>query len=163
MLDTNIFDAIVKGSFPPDRLPSDGELCATAIQWEELKNTPDSELRSRLMGTCAEIIGSEKGMSHAAFSLDVAGAAFDNGAWRSNGALYDALKKALDDAWDRKPKKPQKRSKKENNSKDALIAEAAKFNDCVLLTRDVDLATVARDQGIKFRCLNSDGRSKILE
>jgi hypothetical protein len=38
MLDTNIFDSLAKGRFTADRIPSDGELCATAVQLEELKD-----------------------------------------------------------------------------------------------------------------------------
>ncbi|HXN72251.1 MAG TPA: hypothetical protein VN861_06825 [Candidatus Acidoferrales bacterium] len=148
MLDTNIFDSLVKGRLAISRLPSDGEFCATAIQLEELKNIRDSRKRSRLMEKFTEIIDARGTMLHTAFAFDIAGAGFDQGHWRSDGSLYYALKKDLDDAWDRKPKKEQRRSKKQNNAKDALIAEAAHFNGCTLLTCDGDLAEVAAKHGI---------------
>ena len=73
--------------------------------------------------------------------------------------LWNALKKDLDDAWDKMPKKNQKKRPKENNSKDSSIAEAAKFNDCMLLTYDRDLATVAGKHGIKVLRLTSNKSS----
>jgi predicted nucleic acid-binding protein len=96
-------------------------------------------------------------MLRAAFSFDIPGAGFGQGEWRSDGVLYNALKKDLDDAWDRKPTKEQKRSKKRNNSKDALIADSAIFNGCTLLTCDSDLAKAAAKHGVNVMHLNSDG------
>jgi rRNA-processing protein FCF1 len=157
MLDTNIFDSLAKGRFAVDRLPSDGKLYATAVQFEELKDTRDSEKRSRLMERFTEIIDAPGMMLRAAFAFDVAGAGFDQGHWRSDGALYYALKKDLDAAWDRKPKKEQRRSKRQNSAKDALIAEAAQFNGCTLLTCDGDLAEAAAKHGINVLRLSSDG------
>lgn len=157
MLDTNIFDALVKGWLTVDRFPSDGTLCATHVQLEELKNTKDSERRSRLSETFTKIITATGVTLDAGFAFDIAGAGLNQGVWRSDGALYRALKNGLDEAWERKSKRDQRRSKKENNAKDALIAEAAKFNDCTLLTRDRDLATVAANHGIGVMQLNADG------
>jgi predicted nucleic acid-binding protein len=158
MLDTNIFDSLAKGSFATDRLPSDGKLCATRVQMEELKNSKNHDLRPRLLATFTEIVGAHEAMIAAALAFDIAGAGWGEGEWRSDGALWHSLKKDLDDAWDRKSKKQQKRSKKQNNLKDASIAGAAKFNDCILVTRDDDLATIAKKHGIEVLHLNYDGR-----
>jgi predicted nuclease of predicted toxin-antitoxin system len=60
----------------------------------------------------------------------------------------------LDEAWQKKPRKKRKSSKKENNAKDASIAEAAKFNSFILLTCDSALAAVAAKHGIQIQLLN---------
>jgi hypothetical protein len=83
------------------------------------------------------------------------------GVWRSDGTLCRALNKDLDDLWDAKPKKEQKSKKKENNTKDALLAEAAKFDGGTLLTCDGDLAKVAGKHGIKVLRLNFDGSPRL--
>ena len=152
MVDTNVFDALAKGRLSLDSLPSDEKLRATRVQLEELKNAKDTNLRSKLLATFAEIIAPDA-VIPAAFAFDIAGAGFEEGAWRSDGGLWRALKKDLDDAWQRMPKRRQKRRKKENNAKDCLIAEAAKFNGCTLLTYDPDLAMVAEKHGVKVRLL----------
>ncbi len=151
MLDTNILDSLAKGRLTVDELPSDGKLWVTPVQLEELKNAVDVNLRSILLETVSEIVNHHGAMIPAAFALDIAGAGFSEGEWRSDGALWCALKKDLDEAWEKKSKKEKKNSRKENNLIDSSIAEAAKFNGCALLTSDGDLARVAAKHGIKVQ------------
>lgn len=158
MLDTNIFDALAKGRLSLDRLPSDGELRATRVQLEELKNTENNHLRSQLLTTFTEIIAHDS-IIPSAFALGVAGAGLNEGVWRSDGGLWNAVKQDLDDEWAKMPTKKQKKSRRENNPKDSSIAEAAKSNDYILLTCDRNLAIVAEKHGIKVRLFTPDGSS----
>jgi predicted nucleic acid-binding protein len=157
MLDTNIFDALAKGQLSLGSLPSDGQFRATRVQLEELKDAKHKDLRAKLLATFTEIIPPDA-LIPAAFAFDTAGAGFDEGIWRADTKLWTALLKDLDDAWEKMPRKKQRRSKKRNNAKDCLIAEAAKFNNCTLLTRERNLAMVAEKHGVKARLIALDSR-----
>ena len=88
MLDTNIFDSVAKGRLALDGLPSDGKLLATRVQLEELKNTENDDLRSRLLTTFEEIIAHDS-IIPAAFAFGIAGAGFDEGVWRSDARALE--------------------------------------------------------------------------
>jgi hypothetical protein len=119
---------------------------------EELKDAKNEELRAKLLAKFTEIIPPDA-IVPAAFAFGIAGAGFDEGVFRADGGLWTAIKKDLDDAWEKMPRRKQRRSKKENNGKDCSIAEAAKYNDCVLLTRERNLAIVAEKHGVKARLI----------
>jgi hypothetical protein len=61
-------------------------------------------------------------VARSAFAFDVRGAGWDEGEWRNDASAYNAMKAALDEAWEKLPTRKKKKSKKENNAKDALIA-----------------------------------------
>jgi len=147
MVDTNIFSNLVSGEIRLESLPPDGEFWSTPVQWAEL-NDARGDRRSQLLSKFKEIVDS-KAIVPAAFSFDVRGAGFDEGEWRNDTSVYDALKTDLDEAWKRLPTKKKKRKKKGNNAKDALIAEAAMLRDFTLLTSDSDLAEAAKKNRIK--------------
>ena len=58
------------------------------------------------------------------------------------------FEKDLDEEWERRSSKQKKRSAKENNLKNAAIAETALHKGCVLITCDSDLVTVAKKHSI---------------
>jgi predicted nucleic acid-binding protein len=149
MFDTNIFSNLIQGTIRPDELPSDGQCWATAVQFEELKNTPDAGLRSQLLSRFKQMIIDEGTQIPAGFAVGVLGAGFGQGEWRPNGSLWHLLKDDLDAAWDKLPNKKRKRNNKSNNLQDASIAEAAFHNGLILVTCDGPLATVAEKHGIE--------------
>jgi rRNA-processing protein FCF1 len=74
------------------------------------------------------------------------------------------LKKELDDALERSwtsqpPKEAKQKHKKENNSKDASIADAAMFKGFTLITCDRALAAAAEKHGINV--LNPRARTLV--
>jgi hypothetical protein len=143
MLDTNVFDHLVKGRIKFDQLPTDGKFLATPVQLVELKNCKDDERRAKLL--------SKFGISElvpAGFSFGVAGAGWGEGEWHSEEKMWLDVKNELDLEWEKLPKDKKERSKKENNLPDASIAEAAHFHGCVLLTQDCTLDRVAAKHGI---------------
>jgi predicted nucleic acid-binding protein len=148
LLDTNVFDALVKGTIQRSDLPTDGQLCATTVQFAELEYTKDPDARQRLSCLFKEIVTDNASISPG-FAFGVPGAGFGQGEWRTDGEPWFALKKDLDEEWEQRSSKQKKRSRKENNLKDAAIAEAALHNGCVLLTRDEELAKVAKKHSIE--------------
>lgn len=156
MLDTNIFDAVVKGKLKLDHLPSDGQLCATTVQLAELERTPDNGTRAQLSALFKEIITDKNGRINPPFSFCVNGAGFDQGEWRTDGAAWLALKNDLDQEWESRSSKKKKRSREENNIRDATIAEAALYNGCIMLTGDEGFALVVAKHGIEAQLVDID-------
>jgi predicted nucleic acid-binding protein len=149
MLDTNVFSKIVSEKILVSDLPQ-GTFWATTVQLEELKDTQGDQKKQQLLSLFKELIPS---MIPPGLTWGVKGAGWGEGEWRTDGSLWDLLKKELDEAWARKPSRKRKSSNKENNPKDATIAEAAKFNDFTLLTFDKDVAEVCEKVGIKVQLL----------
>ena len=148
LLDTNVFDALVKGIIQRSDLPADGQLCATTVQLAELESTKDMQMRLMLTSLFREIVV-ENANINPAVAFGIAGAGFGQGEWRTDGGPWLALKKDLDEEWERRSSKQKKRSRKENNLRDTAIAEAALHNGCVLITRDEELAKVAEKHSIE--------------
>lgn len=153
LLDTNIFSNLIAGKLTPGDLPSDGQFWATPVQLQELKEAKADSNRDRLLSLFKELVGVDRTIP-AAFAFDVPGAGWNQGEWRNDGSSWQTLKKDLDEAWEKKPGKKRKSSKKENNAKDASIAEAAKFNKFILLTCDSALANVAAKHGVEVQFLS---------
>ena len=134
VVDTNIIDRLVDGTIQPKDLPNDGQFIVTHVQIDELNVTQDQERRARLFirfaTTVDDVIPTESlvvGISRIGLSKV------------SDGNIYSSLRAALDARNKNKP----------NNAQDALIAEVAIKNGCVLLTADGDLAQVAEGHGCK--------------
>jgi len=90
-----------------------------------------------------------------AFAWGVPGAGWGEGEWRLDGSAWHAIKKYLDDALEKnwagqrqRPTEEKKKHMKENNSKDASIAETAMFKGYTLITCDGALAEAAAKHGI---------------
>jgi predicted nucleic acid-binding protein len=147
MVDTNIFSNLVSGELRIESLPCDGEFWATPVQREELYAAP-SDIREQLVSKFKEFVDPQS-LVGVSFSFDIPGAGFDEGVWNHDPSVFNAVKADLHEAWEMLPAKQKKRKKKENNAKDALIAEAAKRGDFTLLTADYHLAEVTKKHGIK--------------
>jgi predicted nucleic acid-binding protein len=132
LLDTNVFNWLVKGDLSIFDLPSDGDLIATPVQRAELEATPGDEKRKILLATFSEVV---TGLFSTSFAFDVPGAGFGQGRWTC-GKLVDLIQSDLD----RDRKKP-------NNLQDALIAETAITNGFTLVTCDGPLKQVAETRG----------------
>lgn len=151
MVDTNIFSNLVSGELRIESLPFDGEFWATPVQREELYAAP-GDVREQLVSKFKEFVDPQS-LVGVSFSFDIPGAGFDEGVWNHDPSVFKAVKADLDEAWDMLPAKQKRRKKKENNAKDALIAEAAKRGDFTLLTADYHLAETAKKQKIKVHYL----------
>ena len=133
VLDTDIFDRLIDRDLDLDHFPADAEFVATHIQIEELKNVPKAkrgrkrQLLLKFAELAPEIVPPE--------SMVWGAMVWGQMKW-GDGAIYNALKADLDSY-----------KAKENNSKDALIAEVAIANRFTLITTDRNLAKVAKKHG----------------
>ena len=162
MLDTNVFSELVHKGLTLNDLPQDGQFWATPVQLTEL-NHAKPNLRARLSALFKEMIVRNNRNIPPAFAFGVEGAGFDQGQWGGDAALWDAIKRDLDDAWDRKPNRQKKKSKRENNLQDASIAEAAKSNNFTLITCDKAFDAVGRKHGIKVLLLTLHKTSSVTQ
>ena len=133
VLDTNVFNRVLDGSFKLSTLTDACSFVATTIQVRELEAAPEPR-RAALLATFAEVAPD---LAPAAFSFDIPGAGFDEGEWGSDDRVTK-LRGALEAL---KPKF--------NNWQDALIAGVALKNGYGLATADGTLARVAANFGIK--------------
>jgi hypothetical protein len=153
MLDTTVFAHLVDGFFRLEDLPSDGQFWSTPVQWAELNRVPDSDIRKKLTDKFKELIPGQKTIP-AGFAFDIPGAGWDEGEWRQDGNLWHELKQELDAPMAAaKPNMPvnegKRKRKKDSNSRDASITEAAWFNGFTLITSDARLKAAAEKHGIK--------------
>ncbi|MGA3327789.1 MAG: hypothetical protein ABSF45_25295 [Terriglobia bacterium] len=132
MLDTVIFNKILDGYLPIERLPSDGRYVATHVQRDELLASKDITRRSQLLAQY-EQLSPEPAMT-TSFAFDVS--RFDQSKW-GDGVVLKILKDALDKA----------NGGKRNNTHDALIGETSIANGFTLITCDRDLAEAVRQHG----------------
>lgn len=155
LLDTNIFDALAKGAIQPSDLPFDGLLCATSVQLAELENTKELHARQQRSVLFKEIVNAS---INPGFAFGIPGAGWGQGEWRTDAGQWLELRKDLDEEWESRSSKEKKCSRKENNLKDASIAEAALHNGCVLVTRDGGLAKVAAKHSIETILLQNKSK-----
>lgn len=132
VVDTCIFNKLLDGLLSTEDLPADSEFVATHVQIDELGQTRNDERRAKLLSRFSTLVDTI--VPTESMVLDVS--KFDQ-CKLSDGTLYNRLKIDLDSLNDRK----------ENNTKDALIAEVAIVNQYALLTADYHLAEVAKKHG----------------
>ena len=132
VVDTNIINRLVDGTFFLEDLPPDTECVATHVQIDELSNTKDTERRAKLFlkfaTTVEYVIPTEStvlGISRVGYSK------------LSDGNQYNLVKAELDSL----------NGGKSSNIQDALIAEVAIANGYILLTADYHLFEVANKHG----------------
>ena len=126
------FNWLADGAIKEESLPSDGGFAITHIQVDEINKTKDEERRARLLLAQArlrcELIPTQTFLfGRSRFGLAKLG----------DGALFSNLKGELDGL----------NGRKENNDRDALIAEAAIANGHTLLTADEDLRAATEKHG----------------
>lgn len=136
VVDTCIFNKLLDGLLSTEDLPADSEFVATHVQIDELNQTRNHRRRERLLArflTLVDVI------------VPTESTVLDISKWDqsklSEGTLYNRLKTDLDSLNDGK----------DNNRKDALIAEVAIVNQYALLIADYHLAEIARKHGCQVR------------
>ena len=161
MLDTNVFNRIMKD--PAFDLTAVAVLCgldgpdvglwlATGIQLGELRETPDGEIRAKLLATFRDV--TQFVLLAATFALDVEGAGFDQASWNDGSGLVEKMQARLDEVEPaRKKRDRQKRLKPGepdlNPVRDILIAETTLKAGATLVTGDKHLHQVAVEFGLK--------------
>ncbi len=127
IVDTCVFNWLTDGLIKRDDLPADGGFAITHIQVDEINKTKDEERRTTLILTQLSL--NCRLIPTQTFLCDVSRLGH---ARLGDGKLFASIKEALD----------KLNRKKQNNHRDALIAEAAIQNCYTLLTADKDLKSV---------------------
>ena len=144
MLDTNVFNSLVKGKLTKADLPP-GQYFATHIQRDELEATPNDALRVSLVA-----------MFRAVPRNDIATSSFLLGISRLNEARLTSETSQFDMMLVRLADLDRKSGKRlwiDNQRRDVLVAETAIVNGLTLLTDDENSAreSVAREFGGSVR------------
>jgi len=134
VVDTCVFNWLADSSIKKHSLPSDGGFAITHIQVDEINKTTDEERRATLLLTQASLHCELLPTQTLVFDVS----RFDY-TKPGDGKLFTSLKAELDTL----------NKGKKNNSRDALIAEAAIANGYVLLTADGDLRLATEKHGGK--------------
>ena len=130
MFDTTAFNSFVKGEMPV-KLIAGHSIYATHIQWDELNDTKDDELKAAL---------TQGFMNISPTSVSTESAAWKVSKWgKSKWATDDMCRQIKFDL--------DKLKKHHNNKKDALIAETAIKHDFTLVTNDNHLTAVTHRYG----------------
>jgi hypothetical protein len=133
VVDTSVFNWLVNGRIKKENLPLDGGFAITHIQADELSATEDKERRVRLWLMQSDLHCRLIPTQSFAFGLS----RWDHAKW-SDGKLCQVLKNDLDAL-----------NRKENNLRDALIAEASIANGYTLITADKNLKLATEKNGGK--------------
>jgi len=128
MFDTNIFGKILKMNSPYDLLVREHEYFVTYVQRDELEATPDEKIGNQLLTVFQTIPQNAILTETAVFDFS----RFDMAKF-GDGLVYSRVLEELN------KRKPMQR---ENNIKDALIAETATKNGILLVTDDKALREV---------------------
>ena len=139
MVDTSIFNWLIDGILSTDNFPKDAHFVATHIQHDELNRTRDLARKHRLLDRFTTLVDSTVPTESTILSISKLGSCK-----LGTGTLFSQLKADLDSL----------NFEKTNNSKDALIAEAAIMNGHTLITADKDLHIVAEKHGCLVELLD---------
>lgn len=140
MLDTNVFNDLCDENIPLS-IFGGHRLIATAIQFDELRNTPKIQRRTALLDKFQEV--APEVVNAASFAFDIEGAGWNQADWNDSSGNFDRMLtrlKELDEAKGRK-KRPL------NQERDILIAETAIKAGAILVSGDVSLRCVVREYG----------------
>jgi predicted nucleic acid-binding protein len=138
MLDTNVFNAVMKGGLAPEIFLG-AAVFATHIQRDELNDTPDPATKAALVAVFQSIDADQVSTSSAVWDVS----SWDDSEWDDDDDLHSQLVAAVKAADKAKGKKP----KGANQNRDALIAHTAIRKNLTLLTGDGGLAQAVRDHG----------------
>ena len=129
MLDTNIFNRILDDNLDLEKFNKPHKpLFATHVQKDEINKTPDVNRRNNLL-SIFEIADD---------SIPTESALWGQSKWGK-------AKWAADDLVEQILKELNKKKRKKNNPKDALIADTAIKNNYILVTEDGDLYDVVTE------------------
>jgi len=134
VVDTCVFNWLADAVIKEESLPADGGFAITHVQVDEINKTKDEERRARLFlvqtHLRCELIPTDTFLfGRSRFGLAKLG----------EGKLFGILKQELDSL----------NGRKDNNDRDALIAEASIANGHTLLTADGDLKAATERHGGK--------------
>ena len=143
MFDTVIFNRIVENDISVESLNEFVEVFATYVQRKEINDErmKDKEKQAKLNQIFNSLVSKEHYLSTESTLWDYT--PWNKGQWTDPNDNYRPIRDDLDNA-----------KKKENNFKDALIAETAKKNDLILVTEDIPLENAAPNHGVK--CMSFD-------
>jgi predicted nucleic acid-binding protein len=131
MLDTNVFNHVLRDSVDVHTLRAGRALFVTHIQLRELQATTNQTKRDQLRSVFREILPSQVPTESAIWDVSE----WDECKWGAEDGLFDHMLVALN----------RRNRCKENNRLDILIAETALRNGFGLVTDDHDLAEVFRE------------------
>ena len=137
MLDTNVFNDIVKNNLSIDLLQKH-EVFGTHIQLDEIGRTKDEALRLKLNDVFLALV--EAKIATSSLVWDVS--RWDESSW-SDGKKFNQMLRRLTEL----DKNKAINSKTPNQINDVLIAETAINNDLILVTNDANLTHVTREFG----------------
>jgi hypothetical protein len=156
MFDTNVFNRILDGVISVQTLEGRVVAYATHVQRDELDNTRNAQRRAKLATVSVDVVAGSLPTESSVLGVSRLGEAklggervvltesavyrvskYGSAKCSAEDASYPALKESLDRLNGQKP----------NNVHDALIAEASIRGGHVLVTDDVDLATVTKQYG----------------
>jgi predicted nucleic acid-binding protein len=132
VIDTCIFNWLADGRIKREALPSDGGYAITHIQVDEISATSDQERRTRLWLVQSDLHC--RLLPTLTFAFDISRLGH---AKMGDGRLCKSIQVDLDIL----------NGSKQNNLRDALIAEVAIANGYALITADADLRTATEKNG----------------
>ena len=143
MFDTVIFNRIVENDISVESLNEFVEVFATYVQRKEINDEgmKDKEKQAKLNQIFNSLVSEEHYLSTESTLWDYT--PWNKGKWTDPNDNYRPIRDDLDNV-----------KKKENNFKDALIAETAKKNDLILVTEDSPLENTAPNHDVK--CMSYD-------
>ena len=143
MFDTVIFNRIVENDISVESLNEFVEIYATYVQYREINDErmEDKEKQAKLNLTFDSLVSEDRYLSTESTLWNYT--PWNKGKWTDPNDDYRPIRDDLDNV-----------NKKENNFKDALIAETAKKNGLVLVTEDIPLENTAPNHGVK--CMSFD-------
>ena len=142
MFDTTAFNDVVKGNVPVELLIGQ-KIYTTHVQWDEINNTKNPELKDALIEGFIDICP---------ISISTESAAWGVSKWNKAKWTTDNICKQITSDLNR-----LKRHR--NNKKDTLIAETAIKHEFTLVTNDKDLSAVTLDHG--GTCINFEHFMRI--
>ena len=137
MLDTNVFNDIVKNNLSIDLLKNH-EVFGTHIQQDEIGRTKDEVLRLKLSSVFLTLIDTKIATSSQVWDVS----RWDESSW-SDGIKFNQIRQRLIEL----DKNKAINSKTPNQIGDVLIAETAINNDLILVTNDANLTQLTREFG----------------
>jgi predicted nucleic acid-binding protein len=133
MLDTTVFNHVLRDGVDTQALPAQGQLFVTHVQLNELQATKDPNKRTQLLAVFAAAPSQRVPTESAMWSVSEWGEA----KWGTDDGLFEKMLEALN----------LRNGSKQNNGRDILIGETAIRNEFCLVTDDADLSDVVRDFG----------------
>lgn len=145
ILDTNCFNDIIRQNLNFS-IPPTVELICTSVQLTEIQQTPNPEIRRRLLGVFSGIAQTHHPATP--FCLGVDGLGLDQAELSDDASLFEELLQKLQKIDEKKKRKWGINQLFQNQHRDIALALTAQKNNATLVTSDKGLHKVANDQRI---------------